>query len=83
MSSDEMQARLLSADFGDRHRYPGAANPIATTYILSFTHISDKWPLAAEYMKFVCYLAEKDVPVALFPGEEETEKDEVIGVLKG
>ncbi|KAK8000501.1 TPR-like protein [Apiospora arundinis] len=83
LSSDEAQTKLLSEDFGDRHRYAEIANPVAATWIISFTHVTEKWPLAAEFLKLICYFAEKDIPVSLLPGEDEMGKDEAIGVLKG
>ncbi|KAK8010351.1 P-loop containing nucleoside triphosphate hydrolase protein [Apiospora arundinis] len=83
LSSDEAQTKLLSEDFGDRHRYAEIANPVAATWIISFAHVTEKWPLAAEFLKLICYFAEKDIPVSLLPGDDEMGKDEAIGVLKG
>ncbi|KAI0159859.1 hypothetical protein GGR52DRAFT_582588 [Hypoxylon sp. FL1284] len=83
-SSDKTMVRLLSQDFEDRNRYKNINNPIATTWLISFNHISRDYPLAARYLRFICYLAEKDVPISLLPpGEDELEADEAIGILKG
>ena len=83
-SNDKTIAKLLSQDFEDRGRYKDMNNPIATTWLISFNHISRDMPLAARYLKFICLLAEKDIPVSLLPpGEDELEADEAIGTLKG
>ncbi|RYP16975.1 hypothetical protein DL765_004817 [Monosporascus sp. GIB2] len=83
-SSDQIMAELLSKDFEDRNRYKDMNNPIATTWLISFNHISRDMPLAAQYLKFICFLAEKDIPVSLLPpGENELKAEEAIGTLKG
>ncbi|KAI1382616.1 uncharacterized protein F4822DRAFT_100890 [Hypoxylon trugodes] len=83
-SSDKTMVKLLSQDFEDRNRYKNINNPIATTWLISFNHISRDYPLATRYLRFICYLAEKDVPTSLLPpGEDELESDEAIGILKG
>ncbi|KAI1459682.1 hypothetical protein F4805DRAFT_50008 [Annulohypoxylon moriforme] len=83
-SSDETMVKLLSKDFEDRGRYETIKNPIATTWLVSFNNISRDCPIAAQYMKFICYLAEKDIPKSLLPaGEDNLEAAEAIGILKG
>ncbi len=81
-SRDETLIRLLSEDFEDRGRYKDIKNPVATTWLISFDHISRDNPLAAVYLKFMCFLAEKDIPESLLPPEDDLEKDEAIGILK-
>lgn len=80
--SNETQAKLLSEDFGDRYRYAEIANPVAATWIISFTHITEKWPLAAEFLKLICYFAEKDIPVSLLPGKTRWENTKPSGCSK-
>ncbi|RYP57001.1 hypothetical protein DL770_010782 [Monosporascus sp. CRB-9-2] len=83
-SSNQTTAKLLSKDFEDRGRYRDINNPIATTWLISFNHISRDMPLAAYYLKFICFLAEKDIQISLLPsGEDELEANEAIGTLKG
>ncbi|KAI6080516.1 hypothetical protein F4821DRAFT_55383 [Hypoxylon rubiginosum] len=83
-SSDKTMVKLLSQDFEDRDRYKNINNPVATTWLISFNHITRDYPLAARYLRFICYLAEKDVPISLLPpGENKLEADEAIGILKG
>ncbi|KAK8924419.1 Nephrocystin-3 [Metarhizium anisopliae] len=74
--------RLLSKDFGDLHRYKEIQNPVATTWLVSFGHISQHDPLATAYLKFMCLLAEKDVPKSLLPMARKLDAIEAIGTLK-
>ena len=81
-SSDEDMIKLLSRDFEDRHRYKNIQNPIATTWLVSFRHISDHDPLAADYLKFMCFLAGKDIPQSLLPPAGRLETVDALGILK-
>ncbi|KAK0623518.1 hypothetical protein B0T14DRAFT_425965 [Immersiella caudata] len=81
-SSDEDMIELLSKDFEDRHRYKSIQNPVATTWLISFRHISDHDPLAADYLRFMCFLAGKDIPQPLLPPAGRLETVEAIGTLK-
>lgn len=84
-SSDAREIEILSQRFEDRsrYRYDRSANPIAMTWLVSFQHISKKYPLASRYLKFIGYLAEKDIPTSLLPQyEDEIERNAAIGVLK-
>jgi tetratricopeptide (TPR) repeat protein len=81
-SSDKTFIKLLSKNFADQGRYEGIKNPVATTWLISFNHISRANPLAAQYLKFMCFLAEKDIPISLLPPADELEADEALGILK-
>jgi hypothetical protein len=82
-SSDATLVKLLSRDFGDHGRYDGITNPIATTWLISFKHISRDNPRAGEYLQFICFLAERDIPISLLPpADDEIEKDEGVGTLE-
>ncbi|GIK03993.1 hypothetical protein Aspvir_008068 [Aspergillus viridinutans] len=82
-SSDKTLIKLLSKDFEDRGRYKGIRNPVATTWLISFQHISRDNPVAARYLKFICFLAGKEIPVSLLPpASDQLEADEAIGILK-
>lgn len=84
LESDEKQIELLNADFEDRWRYSRDTNPIATTWLISFLHLEQTYPLAVDYLQFICLLAEKDIPLSLLPdGENDAAKDEAIGILEG
>ncbi|KAI4599644.1 hypothetical protein KJ359_001741 [Pestalotiopsis sp. 9143b] len=73
--SNRNQMELLSRDFEDRGRYTQTLNPIATTWLISFQHLSKTCPLAARYLKFICFLAEKDIPTSLLPGTDGNNRD--------
>jgi tetratricopeptide (TPR) repeat protein len=80
-SSDRTFIKLLSRDFVDLGRYESVENPVATTWLISFNHIS-QYPLAAQYLKFMCFLAEKEIPISLLPPADELDADEALGMLK-
>jgi hypothetical protein len=82
LSSDNDMIDLLSADFEDRHRYEEIQNPVAMTWLISFPYISDHDMLAADYLRFMCFLAEKDIPYTLLPPAEEIRALQAIGTLK-
>lgn len=83
LESDAEQTKLLVADFEDRWRYSIDMQPIATTWLISFQHLEKKYPLATEYLKFICFLAEKGIPISLLPhGETKEAKDDAIEVLE-
>ncbi|KAI1839817.1 hypothetical protein JX266_013975, partial [Neoarthrinium moseri] len=83
-SSDKDQIELLSEHFEDRGRYSETANPIATTWLISFSHIARNHALATRYLKFISFLAEEDIPMSILPpGESKRKQHEAIGVLSG
>ncbi|KAI1439328.1 hypothetical protein F5Y02DRAFT_143448, partial [Annulohypoxylon stygium] len=76
---------LLSRHFEDRHRYKNLAkeqNPVITTWFISFKHISQHNPQAAAYLKSMCLLAEKDIPLSLLPKVPKVQAAEAIGTLR-
>ncbi|KAF9883293.1 hypothetical protein FE257_003784 [Aspergillus nanangensis] len=81
-SSDEALIKLLSKDFGDRTRYKNVQNPVATTWWISFRHISRDSALAARYVKFMSFLAERDIPKDLLPEGNALDVYEAVGTLK-
>lgn len=84
-TSDAKKIEILSKQFEDRsrYRYDKSANPIATTWLISFKYITKQYPLASRYLKFIGFLAEKDIPMSLLPeGEEAMQKVEAISILK-
>jgi hypothetical protein len=44
--SKKTEIQLLNMDFEDRYRYPNNANPITTTWLISFQHVAKLYPLA-------------------------------------
>ncbi|KAK5988191.1 Kinesin light chain-like protein [Cladobotryum mycophilum] len=82
-SSDDTMIELLTKDFEDESRYETLQNPIATTWLISFHHIMRHAPLAVEYLRFICFLAEKNIPISLLPpGDSELQREEAIGTLQ-
>ncbi|KAM3465184.1 hypothetical protein MY5147_009336 [Beauveria neobassiana] len=82
-SSNKTLIRLLSKDFGDRGRYETTHNPVATTWLISFEYLSRDAPLAADYLRFISFLSEKNIPRSLLPDEDdELEADEALGTLQ-
>ncbi|KAI0429177.1 hypothetical protein F5Y09DRAFT_357077 [Xylaria sp. FL1042] len=83
-SSNADLIHLLSRQFEDHHRYKSHARnqtPIATTWLISFEHISQRNPQAADYLKFMCFLAEEDIPVSLLPVTSKINQAGAIGLL--
>ncbi|RKK27891.1 hypothetical protein BFJ66_g16444 [Fusarium oxysporum f. sp. cepae] len=83
LSSDATLVKLLSQEFEDRGRYDRIKNPVATTWLISFEHISRDSPRAGEYLEFMCFLAERDIPISLLPpASDEMETEEAVGTLE-
>lgn len=81
-SSDQNMINLLSRDFEDRHRYKEANNSVATTWLISFRDIEAHDTLAADLLKFMAFLGQKDIPQSLLPPAEQLQMEEAIGTLK-
>ena len=81
-SSDKNMIELLSRDFDDRLRYKEAKNSITTTWLISFHQIEEHDPLAADYLKFMSFLGQKDIPRSLLPPAEPIKMEEALGTLK-
>ncbi|EXK81073.1 hypothetical protein FOQG_14415 [Fusarium oxysporum f. sp. raphani 54005] len=83
LSSDATLVKLLSQEFEDRGRYDRIKNPVATTWLISFKHISRDNRRAGEYLEFMCFLAERDIPISLLPpASDEIETEEAVGTLE-
>ncbi|EWG46519.1 hypothetical protein FVEG_06980 [Fusarium verticillioides 7600] len=83
LSSDATLVKLLSQEFEDRGRYDMIKNPVATTWLISFEHISRDSRRAREYLEFMCFLAERDIPISLLPAaSDEMETEEAVGTLE-
>ncbi|KAM0471568.1 hypothetical protein ACHAPX_009224 [Trichoderma viride] len=82
-ASDKNMIKLLSKDFEDRGRYRGIENAVAATWLISFEQISRDYPLAIQYLRSMCFLAEKEIPASLlWTTDDELEAGEAIGALK-
>jgi tetratricopeptide (TPR) repeat protein len=79
---DESTIELLSEDFEDDGRYQNIKNPVATTWLVSFERISQRDPLAAEYLSFMACIEPKDIPESLLPsGLSQKKHIDAIGTL--
>jgi len=61
-SGDDEMIHLLSEDFEDLGRYENVKNPVAMTWLVSFRQILRYDPLPADYLRFMSFLAEQDIP---------------------
>lgn len=64
-ASDFDKIELLSEDFSDEIRDPESRNPIATTWSVSFDHIHDWDPLAADILSVMSMLDPQAIPESL------------------
>ncbi|KAJ5660528.1 hypothetical protein N7507_006979 [Penicillium longicatenatum] len=78
---DQDVLNLLSEDFEDEGRYKSIRNPVATTWLTSFSQIQRDNRLATDYLAFMSCVNAKDIPVSLLPSAPELEKQKAIGVL--
>lgn len=73
---------LLSEEFEDEGRYPNIKNPVTTTWLISFDHIRNRDPLAADYLSFMACVDPKDIPQSLLPaGASRKKETDAIGTL--
>ncbi len=79
--------RLLSKEFSDDSRYENVRTPIATTWLICFDQISKAAPLAAEELKIMAFLTERDIPRGFrFSSDDDNEGEveiEALGTPKG
>ncbi|TRX92952.1 hypothetical protein FHL15_006090 [Xylaria flabelliformis] len=83
-SNDAGLFDMLTKDFEDSSRYsdPKVRNSIATTWLISFHHITKHNSQAADYLKFISLLAEKDIPRSLLPESNPIKMKEALSTLK-
>ncbi|OTA80267.1 hypothetical protein M434DRAFT_86558, partial [Hypoxylon sp. CO27-5] len=74
---------LITREFRDNTRYEGSKNAVANTWIVSFEHIRQEHPSAANMLYFLSCIEPKAIPQSILPGMETIEKEDAIGVLRG
>ncbi|KFY97528.1 hypothetical protein V498_02020 [Pseudogymnoascus sp. VKM F-4517 (FW-2822)] len=80
-SSDKHLIKLLS-NIKDPTCHIGIQYPVATTWLISFRHIAKLNPLAAQYLKFMSFLAGEQIPKSLLPpSNSEWEAKNAINML--
>jgi tetratricopeptide (TPR) repeat protein len=66
-SSEEDIIEVLSEDFEDKGRYKDMKNPVARTWLISFSQICRQDKLAGEYLSFMACLVRENIPRSLLP----------------
>ncbi|KAI8634154.1 hypothetical protein F5Y19DRAFT_412147 [Xylariaceae sp. FL1651] len=75
--------KILTKDSSDFRRGGYGGNTVATTWLTSFENILRENKLGAQYLKFMCFLAEYGIPIYLLPpAQDKLERDEAIGILQ-
>ncbi|KAL2783320.1 putative kinesin light chain [Aspergillus keveii] len=74
---------LLGKEFEDDGRYAEIQNPVATTWLVSFTQIHLVDQLASDYLSFMACINPRDIPESILPATTSaTRKVEALGLLK-
>ena len=72
---------LLSTEFEDQGRYREVKNPIASTWLISFSQISSRDPLAKQYLCFMSCIAQQIIPRSFLSPATSLKEFEAIGTL--
>ena len=81
-SSEDDIIEVLSEDFEDEGRYKDMKNPVATTWLISFSQICLQDKLAGEYLSFMACLVRQNIPQSLLPVAPSKKKAiDAIGTL--
>ncbi|RPA76722.1 hypothetical protein BJ508DRAFT_330870 [Ascobolus immersus RN42] len=79
---DKEEESLLSRNFRLEGRYSDSKNPIATTWIISFTKLQKDRPHAAEILKCCSLLDPRNMPNRVFPqAESQVAQIDALGTL--
>lgn len=73
---------LLSEDFEDSGPYKSSGNPVATTWLTSFSQIHKQNPLAAEYLSLLACIQCCSIPVSFLEFPTSIEHQRALGVLQ-
>ncbi|KAL4922789.1 putative kinesin light chain [Aspergillus aurantiobrunneus] len=74
---------LLGKEFEDDGRYAEIQNPVATTWLVSFTQIYLVDRIASDYLSFMACINPQDIPESILPATTSaTRKVEALGLLK-
>ena len=81
--SDVIRIQLLSKDFEDDIRDSTTKNPVSATFAISFEHIKNSHPMAADILSFISTLDAQAIPTSLIPFDEDPVLfTEALGTLK-
>ncbi|KAF1729923.1 Calcium-independent phospholipase A2-gamma [Beauveria bassiana] len=79
---EEDVVKLLSEEFEDEGSYGTVKDPVATTWLISFTRIRRSDPVAIEYLSLMSCFDPKDIPQSLLPpGKSRKEEVDALGTL--
>ncbi|KAK4182576.1 P-loop containing nucleoside triphosphate hydrolase protein [Podospora australis] len=83
-SNESTEIQLLGKEFEDQRRCRSIQNPIATTWLITFRHISRDNALSARLLKLMSCVAPKDTPRTFLNIADTTPLDieEALGLLK-
>jgi tetratricopeptide (TPR) repeat protein len=83
-STEQDMVALMSREFRDNTRYPGSANAVATTWVVSFSQIRERDAAAADLLAFISCVEWKAIPRSLLPrAQAEWQIEDAIGILCG
>jgi hypothetical protein len=66
-STEQDMVALMSREFRDDTRYKETANAVATTWVVSFSQIRDRYTAAASLLAFMSCIEWKAIPRSLLP----------------
>jgi tetratricopeptide (TPR) repeat protein len=72
---------LLSREFNDERRYKDMQNPVAKTWLISFTQIEKLNPLAAEYLQRMACVSPRNIPRSILPPASKLQMADALGLL--
>jgi tetratricopeptide (TPR) repeat protein len=82
-AQEEDVVNVLTEDFEDDGRYTDIQNPVATTWLVSFSQIQSSDPLAVEYLSFMACINPRNIPQSLLLSRVSDKKEtEALGILK-
>lgn len=74
---------LLSEEFEDDGRYAEIQNPVATTWLISFSQIQQVDEVASDYLSFMACISPRDIPESILPPTTSAKRRvEALGLLK-
>lgn len=76
--SERKRTRLLGFDKGQQRRDREATNSITTTWYISFEHIQQKWPSAADLLSLMSFFDRQGIPKHVLLIQGKHEEDEAI-----
>ncbi|RAK80124.1 Pfs, NB-ARC and TPR domain protein [Aspergillus fijiensis CBS 313.89] len=74
---------MLNEEFDDDGRYAEIQNPVATTWLVSFSQIQQLDETASDYLSFMACINPRNIPESILPAAASAKrKVEAVGLLK-